>query len=190
MLGPANEEESLADFLDTYHKMSASYEEKGGIVVDEENLYPNEEIVQEVLLPTVHKFGLVHRYQNNLRKKVEAKRIENEDTFLDHLEDDKKYEQVENKQHRSSLMRFFRNAGTISVKQLGQSGGKKTIALIKEIIDKEFPAGIEQIPLGEDLVHFGKVVPNKGMYSPGDWVGKIRFLVFRTLYLHKNFFIM
>lgn len=190
MWGPETEEDAIGGTLGSYHDMS--------IQEQAHNMDSNQDIEesgfvdhavsdagQELLLPTVTRYGLVKRYNSKLKKKIQKKRLENEDTLLGHLNlptaDDSKNSKMELERVKSDLERFFRNAGTVEVGSLKSSqtpGSYKTMNYIRDIIAEEFPSSHNQVPEGRELVYAGDVKEKKGMYSPGDWVGKtIMFVI-------------
>ena len=127
---------------------------------------------------------------------------QNEDTLLGTLGADKKdeYSKIELGKVKSDLEKFFRNAGTVelgSLKSSQASGSYKTMNYIREIIEEEFPLCHDQVPKGQELVYMGEVERNKGMYAPGDWVGKtliyVQFLFFFLEYMtmyNSDFFLL
>lgn len=177
MLGPATEEELIEGTFGSYREMRSN-EQVEQLDSQESGFVDNDvEAGQELLLPTVTKYGLVRRYKSNVRKKIQKRRIENEDTLMGHfaIADDSKYSKVEIEQAKSDLEKFFRNAGTVDVGSLkaSQAGGaNRTMNFLKEIIEEEFPAHDDQVPTGKELVYFGEMQSNKALFSPGDWVGK------------------
>ena len=176
MLGPSTEEEHVEGAFGSYHEMRSN--ERVEQLDSQESGFVDNDIEegQELFLPTVTKFGLVRRYKSNVRKKIQKRRIENEDTLMGHLAiaDDSKYSKVEIEQAKSDLEKFFRNAGTdVGSLKASQAGGtNRTMNFLKEIIEEEFPAQEDQVPTGKELVYFGETQMNKALFSPGDWVGK------------------
>ncbi len=177
MLGPETEGEAIEGTFGSYREMKNGDEEEGFV----DNTDIDYEEGQELFLPTVTKYGLVKRYKSNLRKRIQKKKIENEDTLMAHFGADSgasetKYPTIELEKAKSDLQQFLRDAGIdkdpLRASQASGKGSSKIIHFLQEVIEEEFPANNDQIPKGRDLIYRGDVDRSKGMYSPGNWVGK------------------
>jgi len=170
MWGPDTQEQALEGTFGSYHEMTNQDEASVPVEADEETGFEEEE-GQELLLPTVTRYGLVRRVKSKLTR-VKKKRVDEEDTLFDHAFGGPagKHDKNSKDRMKQNLEMFFRNAGTIEAGSLKVGTKDETVTMIAQIIDQEFPAHKLQIPTGPDLIHIGEVKENRGKYSPGDWV--------------------
>ena len=179
MLGPETENEAfkaVEEMFGSFHELGndngvqpiteGQAGEAGQTHDEEEGFSPGVE-GQELLLPTVRRYGLVKRYNSTLKKKMLRKKIENEDTLLG-----RKHSKPEMVKMKSDLEKFFRNTVQVDSGILRASENTKIMSFIEEVVDQEFPVHEQKTPEAQELIHVGELESNRGIYIPGDWVGK------------------
>jgi hypothetical protein len=116
MLGPETENEAIKAVNEIFGSFHGLGDENGvqpitegqageaGQTHDEEEGFSPGVEGQELLLPTVRRYGLVKRYNSTFKKKMLKKKIENEDTLLG-----RKHSKGGMVEMKSDLEKFFRN---------------------------------------------------------------------------------